>query len=263
MSITQSRINLWAAPISTGSVAFPGSYFNILNNYEKQKYHRFLSESDRQQYLVSHVLLRKVLSHTTGGEVDPCHWRFTQNTHGKLAIDTKSGLPALHFNLSHSRGLAVVAVSLTCPVGVDIEPLNRTIDSDCLFAILSSGERAWLKSRPHTLRGEDFTRIWTVKEAYAKLLGMGFSLDFTSFEVALDPVRIVQTESGGLQPGDHYLETRKIRMPYDTYHLSLVARYPSVGELTVTLRILSDLSFINVQHNALINTKKGEGVRYE
>ena len=242
---TISQINLWVAPTVAGSVVLPDNSFNILSNSEKRKFRRLLLESDRHRYLVSHTLLRKVLSYTVGGEVEPGRWLFTRNKYGKPAVDTKAQLPNLYFNLSHSGRLAVVAVSLTCPVGVDIEPVIRTIDAEAhLDAVMSTGERAWLKSCPITLRGENLTRIWTVKEAYAKLIGKGFSLDFESFEVTLDPMRIVRTEFCGQHPDDLYLETRKIRILDGHYHLSLAALCPQAGEIGVTLRVLSDLSSI-------------------
>lgn len=240
-----AQINLWVAPTVAGSVVLPGNSFNILSNSEKKRFQRFLFDSDRHQYLVSHVLLRTVLSYTIGGEIKPFRWAFTHNKYGKPAVDTKKQLPNLHFNLSHSGGLAVVAVSPTCPVGVDIEPLCKTIDADHFDAFTAPGERVWLDSRPIPLRGEDFTRIWTVKEAYAKLLGKGISLDFESFEVTLEPLRMAWAKFQSQPPDDLYLETRTFRMLDGHYHLSLAALCPLVGETVVTLRVLKDLSSID------------------
>lgn len=254
---TISQIDLWVAPTVAGSVVLPDNSFNILSNSEKIRYRRFLFESHRHQYLASHTLLRKVLSYTVGGEVEPGRWLFTRNKYGKPAVDTKAQLPNLHFNLSHSGGLAVVAVSLTCPVGVDIEPLCKTIEADHIDFVISTGEREWLKSRPFTHRGEDFTRIWTVKEAYAKLLGKGFSLDFESFEVALEPLRIIRKKFPCQHADDLYLETRKIRILDDKYSLSLAAWCTQVGEVRVKLQILSDLSSLDAKYDdSIVSLKK-------
>lgn len=66
--------------------------------------------------------------------------------------------PHIHFNLSHSHGAAVCALS-GGPVGVDVE-LLRTPPRR-----LSEGMDA-----------EEFFRLWTAKEATAKLLGLGVSV---------------------------------------------------------------------------------------
>jgi len=205
-------------------------------------------ESNRNRYLISHGLKRLVLSRTVGGEVHPCCWKFRENEHGKPTIAATAGLPCLNFNLSHSERLTVVAVCPTFPVGVDIEVLNGTIGTDPTDIVLSPRERAWIETRPLAKRKEDFVRLWTVKEAYVKLLGQGLSLDFSSIEVTLDPVRMVRTEAGGPQPGDLYIETRKIEMRDTAYHLALAIRCSSVGRPIVTLRILHS-PFIELYHN--------------
>ena len=236
---TESRIDLWLVPIGSSAVTLPTSYLDIVSDRERQRWRRLRLESDRRRYLVSHVLLRTVLSRTVEGTVEPCRWQFGESENGKPVIAAAAGLPpSLNFNLSHSEQLAVVAVSSTCPVGVDIEPLYRITGPDPTDTVLSPGELTWLRSRPLAARRVDFVRLWTVKEAYAKLLGRGLSLDFASFEVALDPVRMVRTETGGPPLDDLYLETRELQMRDGSYHLSLAAWRPPGGELGVTLHTL-------------------------
>lgn len=65
--------------------------------------------------------------------------------------------PHVHFNLSHSHGAAVCALS-GAPVGVDVEVLRTPPQR------LAAGMGA-----------EDFFRLWTAKEATVKLLGLGIA----------------------------------------------------------------------------------------
>lgn len=73
--------------------------------------------------------------------------------------------PQYHFNLSHTAGLCLCALSEAGPVGVDIErvrprraDLPRYVMSEEEFSVFDG---SW----------EEFYRIWTLKEAYCKLLG--------------------------------------------------------------------------------------------
>jgi 4'-phosphopantetheinyl transferase len=233
------RIDIWAAPAGAGLALLPVSYLAILDDSERQRYRRLRRESDRRRYFAAHVLLRAALSRAAGGEVDARRWRFTEDDYGRPSVAPAAGLPCLHFNLSHSEALAVVAVSSTCAVGIDVEVLRPNSASGPLDAVLAPGERAWLSRRPPAGRWIDFTRLWTLKEAYAKLVGHGLSLDPASFEVALDPVRMVRTETGAPQPDGLHLETHEIRIDDDPYQLSLAARSPSAGAPAVTLRVAS------------------------
>ncbi len=226
----ENRIDLWVVPTEVTVETLLASYFDILSNFEKQNYYRLRLESDRRCYLVSHVLLRLVLSTTVGGTVERYRWQFMENMYGKLEIDATTGLPCLNFDLSYCRELAVVAVSSAFPVGVDVKPLIGTISINPIDTVLSHNEQAWLNSRPPGIQMMDFTRLQTVKESYAKMLGLDSSLDFTSFEVALDPVQMVQTETGGRHPDDLYLETQKIQTRNSSYFLSLAVRHPPVEE---------------------------------
>lgn len=65
--------------------------------------------------------------------------------------------PHVHFNLSHSHGAAVCALS-GAPVGVDVEVLRTPPQR------LAAGMGA-----------EAFFRLWTAKEATVKLLGLGIA----------------------------------------------------------------------------------------
>lgn len=78
-------------------------------------------------------------------------------------------LPVLHFNLSHTHGLSLCALS-DRPVGVDVEvirPRREGLWRYCLtqqeYADFLTGGGGW----------EEFYRIWTLKEAWCKYTGLG------------------------------------------------------------------------------------------
>ena len=85
--------------------------------------------------------------------------------------------PDIHFNLSHSGTLAVCAIS-DQPVGVDVEAL-QSADPDIAAMCFQSREREWMNRSNDPIRA--FTRLWTRKESYLKLLGTGLSHPLNSF----------------------------------------------------------------------------------
>ena len=83
----------------------------------------------------------------------------------------------VHFNLSHAGIYCVCAVADE-PVGVDVEERQR-MDEGVARICFQEQERAWLYSQEDP--GWAFTRLWTRKEAYLKLLGTGLSREAASF----------------------------------------------------------------------------------
>lgn len=79
--------------------------------------------------------------------------------------------PNVYFNISHSGQFVACAVS-DRPIGVDIQeivPYHRNV-AKCVFNL---EELSQIESSPD--RSAEFTKLWTQKEAYLKMLGIGFS----------------------------------------------------------------------------------------
>jgi 4'-phosphopantetheinyl transferase len=98
------------------------------------------------------------------------------------------GQGGLHFNLSDTDGLALVAVSAEGPLGVDVECARsspRILEVAERF--FSSREVAALSALEPAERPAAFYRIWTRKEAFIKALGTGLSRGLETFDVSLEP----------------------------------------------------------------------------
>ena len=106
------------------------------------------------------------------------------DTHGKPYL---SSYPEFYFNISHSVS-RVLCVTDSLPVGVDIEQI-RPIDLDVARIWYSPDEYAVYMAAPVNERLELFYDIWTLKESYAKAIGLGLDLDPKSFTVIPDGER--------------------------------------------------------------------------
>lgn len=107
---------------------------------------------------------------------------FGKGKHGKPF------LKSLHFNISHTKDLLVVAISKNLEVGIDVEKIREFKDRDKLVRrYFSENEQKIFNGLPEDAKTRGFFFAWTQKEAYLKFLGKGVSVDLKTIEVQMDP----------------------------------------------------------------------------
>jgi 4'-phosphopantetheinyl transferase len=162
----------------------------LLNDAERARADRFVHKSDAQPFVAAHALLRVMLSRAAPGTA-PQDWRFVANAYGKPSLHPDHGLPALAFNLSHTRGAVTCGIAPDRPIGVDIEDATRTGDHLAIArSFFAASEVALLRAASEAERPGLFLRLWTLKEAYIKACGQGLSMKLDGFAFSLDPPAI-------------------------------------------------------------------------
>lgn len=164
--MVDGEVRLWRLD-TVASV--PGDDAEVLAAGELGRAERFRRPSDRRDWVASRALLRRVLGYYL--DRPAAEIAFVEGPDGKPGID---GAGSLHFNLSHSAGLAVVAVTTAGEVGVDVE--RRRADLDCLaLARTAFGDDAAdaLSLVEPARRSAEFFRMWVRREAVGKCLGTG------------------------------------------------------------------------------------------
>lgn len=160
--------------------------WNVLSEEERAQQQRFIPPIKRHEYAVTRLLVRKVLSRTLG--LTPQELAFVPNEWGRPAV---AGSTAVRFNLSHTEGLVVCAVSSSREVGVDTELRSRAPRilgmAERVFAPL---ELAELLALPESAREERAVTLWTLKESYIKARGRGLSLALDGFAFRFQDERI-------------------------------------------------------------------------
>jgi 4'-phosphopantetheinyl transferase len=159
----------------------------LLPDAEVRRAARQPFEARRRDLVISGAALRSILASYLG--TDPGAVRFSIDEGGKPRLDAAWNAMPLSFNLSHSRGRALIAVTLEREVGVDLERLRRDLPMDRLASrFFSPREIAALRSTPDELRPAAFFACWTRKEAFVKATGAGiFRQSLQSFVVSVDP----------------------------------------------------------------------------
>ncbi len=169
-------------------------YQSLLSNEEREKYKRFYFEKDRHSYLVSHALVRKVLSRYC--DIQPQSWRFSSNQHGKPEIASDILCPSLKFNLSHTDGLSACVISLDNDCGVDVECTQRKSKAHAVAKrMFAQQEVDAIYANGEAQMQNNFFDFWTLRESYVKAIGTGLGGSSKEFYFTVD-------ESGVAEPGD-------------------------------------------------------------
>jgi 4'-phosphopantetheinyl transferase len=145
---------------------------------ELERASRFYFDRDRERFVVCRGTLRRVL----GAELDadPAAMRFEYGAYGKPVLVGSD----LQFNVSHSHGVGMIAVSREGEVGCDVERVDPAFMKEQIpERFFAPTEVTALRSLPVGSQCERFFRIWTRKEAFIKACGMGVSLALDSFDV--------------------------------------------------------------------------------
>ncbi|MEI8396697.1 MAG: 4'-phosphopantetheinyl transferase superfamily protein [Rhodospirillaceae bacterium] len=165
--------------------AVPRAWIALLDPDETERCCRLRRLRDRLAFAAAHALLRLVLGKALN--LPPAAPVLTRDRNGKPVLAAPTGT-GLHFNLSHTDGMAAAALSSVGPVGVDVEAVDRPGDlDDALIAFaLTPSEASALTGLSETARAEAFFAAWTAREAVAKADGRGLSLPFTSISLDRD-----------------------------------------------------------------------------
>lgn len=158
----------------------------LLTPDESERAARFHFDRDRNRFIVARGSLRQMLGHYVGAPADSI--RFSYGPFGKPYLAAGAGQRKLEFSLSHSGDWALAGFALGRGIGVDLEQV-RTMDdyrgvAESTFAPV---ETRALLALPEAQHIDGFFNCWTRKEAYAKALGQGLSVDLLSYIVSVEP----------------------------------------------------------------------------
>jgi len=179
------EILIWyIEPESIKDSAQLSRFFQWLSPEERAQHGRFRFEKHRHTYLISHALVRQALSLIT--QVEPEKFSFKTNAYGKPFVAAPAQQQAVHFNLSHTEGLAAVAISRRTELGIDVENIHRQDMTQALAEQFFAPEEclAVAQTREHE-RSAKMLEFWTLKESYIKAVGMGLSIELYSFAFKL------------------------------------------------------------------------------
>jgi len=158
---------------------------HVLSSAEHARAQRFGTEILRERWIVGRATLRGLLGRYLG--VAPSDVALARGRRGRPQL----AQPAIDFNVSHTRGMAIIGIgdelSEGSRIGIDIEHSDRRVNTDGLARkFLTERERAGLAPLEAGERRRSFLRLWTCKEAMSKATGDALSAPFRNLDVSVE-----------------------------------------------------------------------------
>lgn len=154
----------------------------VLSEAELARAARFAHDADRETYLAARHALRRLLAEITGTPAGALVFG-----HGPQGKPFLANRPEWRFSFSRRRGVALVAISKTREIGVDVEMVDDVKDPVTLaLDVCSASEQEQLAHVPASGQAAAFATCWTRKEASLKAIGIGLSVDPATVDVGLD-----------------------------------------------------------------------------
>lgn len=179
LNIKKNDVHLWQVnPDKITQPELLSKYKNLLSDDETIKQQRYKFSHDRHDALITRAFVRDLLSYYA--DIAPNDWRFDKGEKDKPEI-VNPPLP-LRFNISHTKGLIICAVTLEDDIGCDVE--NTTRSNDVLAIAnryFSAIETTELFSLPKEQQRHRFFDYWTLKESYIKAWGLGLAIPLKDF----------------------------------------------------------------------------------
>ena len=186
LALSPHYVDIWLTSTELGEERVR-AYAETLTGLELARARKFKSAAKYREYVITRGLLRNTLHKVAG--LDLAGADFSYGEHGKPGLDGIGAAGTLAFNVSHSHGLALVALATDGRLGVDLERIRPEVEwRELAQRYFSEAEYRALQAQVDTkdARRRFFT-CWTRKEAFVKALGAGVSYGLKEFDVSVAP----------------------------------------------------------------------------
>jgi len=187
--VVGGEAHVWKLPLDIDNGTFAKAA-DVLSPDERKRADRFQFEVHRRRFIAGRGMLRLILGHYC--DVQPAELRFDYAPNGKPTLRRGEGTccsgDALHFNLAHSDGVGVLAITRVGPVGVDVEQVRGFPElSEFVRHVASAREAAEFSTLGCEAQSAAFLTLWTRKEALLKAIGEGIGQSLDRVEVTFLP----------------------------------------------------------------------------
>lgn len=159
-------------------------FYSYLSVEEKKRVDDMYDQNRRSFFIVSNGFRRVILSRYIS--ITPAEIQFRTNQYGKPFISNQNP-DGVTFNTSHSHEKLLFGICKNRDIGVDIQfESDNFPEMKIANRVFGSVDSSYLAKFSGDELRHEFFRIWSLKEAYCKALGLGFSLPVENMPVMSD-----------------------------------------------------------------------------
>jgi len=156
-SLSIRDVHVWFAYLGEREPLFDPLYLTLAED-ELERAERFQVPVSRKQFVLGRGMLRKLLSQYS--RTDPRELQFTYGPQGKPSLLSGPFGANLSFNLCHTEGAVVCAVSCNCELGIDLEHVRENLHNrDIAEQYFSPREKSLLARVAPEAFQEIFSRV--------------------------------------------------------------------------------------------------------
>jgi 4'-phosphopantetheinyl transferase len=182
INLATANVEVWTADLDTLALRI-GDFVSLLAPEERNRAGALRSARHRCRFIAGRGILRLLLSSSVG--IPPMDIELVYGPRGKPSLAPRGGQEPMHFNVSHSAGVAVFALSRDIEVGIDVEVVRPNPDALAIARrYFTADESALLEHLPPEERTSAFFHQWTRKEACIKAWGGSILLDLRDVDVS-------------------------------------------------------------------------------
>ena len=227
LEIGEDEVHVWFAYLPSDPGAEREAW-TVLAPEERARANRLRQYRDRALQVRTRALVRRVIA--TYLEVAPQDVDIATGSDGKPEVAGSDTRRWPLFNVSHSDTVALMAVSASHEVGVDVERVRADVLwRDIADEFFSPVEVDVIGHVPRADRRRAFFDCWVRKEAYLKGLGVGLRRSTTDFAVPVLGVGGPVEDPGLASPRAWYVYGLEIESGFS-------AAVAADGEVAVTIR---------------------------
>lgn len=249
MESTQNKIHLYIISLNQPIIEDASTYAWLFDTWEGQKHDKKESDLAKKQFMVAHVYNRFILSKHFDWKIKPRNWVFEYNEFERPYLAPIGNKVPLNFNISHCTNCVAIVVSENCTVGVDVETVNVKIDESLIRIMFTENEIKEVETLYSENINEGYQKLWILKEAYYKRLGLGVGVDLKNIEFSLKENTVVSTTFLPYDEDLQFFQAENIKLNGEGYNIAVSAEAKTQADFLLDITFISTVEEMQTLFN--------------